>query len=111
MYYIGGYSESVETDVVFSYCMAYGSGVIAINYPLAAELVKILDSFINRYHYLLSSDQKIGSCVVDIGISLTKEPDFHHMDIHGSLRGLLAAHPVVPLVSLHHLDIVGPSKG
>nr|XP_009785056.1 PREDICTED: uncharacterized protein LOC104233366 [Nicotiana sylvestris]XP_016447913.1 PREDICTED: uncharacterized protein LOC107772971 [Nicotiana tabacum] len=27
------------------------------------------------------------------------------MDIQGSPRGLLAAHPVAPLVSLHHLDV------
>ncbi|XP_009783166.1 uncharacterized protein [Nicotiana sylvestris] len=105
MYYIGGNSESVETDVVFSYSMAYGGGGFAISYPLAADLVKILDSCINRYHYLFSSDQKIGSCVAEIGVSLTKEPGFHQMDIHGSPRGLLAAHPVAPLVSLHHLDV------
>ncbi|KAH9324955.1 hypothetical protein KI387_005133, partial [Taxus chinensis] len=29
-------------------------------------------------------------------------------DIHGNLFGLLAAHPVAPLVSLHHLDSVAP---
>ena len=29
-------------------------------------------------------------------------------DVHGNLFGLLAAHPVAPLVSLHHLDVVEP---
>ncbi|KAG6399337.1 hypothetical protein SASPL_140813 [Salvia splendens] len=29
-------------------------------------------------------------------------------DVHGDLFGLLAAHPVTPLVSLHHLDVVEP---
>ncbi|XP_070008688.1 uncharacterized protein [Nicotiana sylvestris] len=105
MYYIGGISESVEINVLGSYSQAFGGGGIAISYPLAAELVKILDGCINRYHYLYASDQKIGSCVTEIGVSLTKEPGFHQMDIQGSPRGLLAAHPVAPLVSLHHLDV------
>lgn len=29
-------------------------------------------------------------------------------DVYGNLFGLLAAHPVVPLVSMHHLDVVEP---
>ena len=29
-------------------------------------------------------------------------------DVYGNLLGLLAAHPVAPLVSLHHLDVVEP---
>ncbi|KAL0344518.1 UNVERIFIED_CONTAM: hypothetical protein Sradi_4283100 [Sesamum radiatum] len=49
MYYIGGNSESVEQDLVHSYTMGYGGGGFAISYPLAAELVKILDGCIDRY--------------------------------------------------------------
>ncbi|KAL0329837.1 UNVERIFIED_CONTAM: hypothetical protein Sradi_4970400 [Sesamum radiatum] len=30
---------------------------------------------------------------------------FHQYDVYGNLFGLLAAHPVTPLVSLHHLDV------
>ena len=33
---------------------------------------------------------------------------FYQYDVYGSLLGLLAAHPVAPLVSLHHLDVVEP---
>lgn len=29
-------------------------------------------------------------------------------DVYGDLLGLLAAHPVAPLVSVHHLDVVEP---
>ncbi|XP_009762736.1 uncharacterized protein [Nicotiana sylvestris] len=108
MYYIGGNSESVEQNVICSYTMAYGGGGIAISYPLAAELVKILDGCINRYHYLCNSDQRIGGCMAEIGVPLTNEHGFHQMDINGSARGLLAAHPVAPLVSLHHLDMLYP---
>ncbi|CAB4284565.1 unnamed protein product [Prunus armeniaca] len=43
MYYIGGTSESVDQVVIHLYSMAYGGGGFAVSYPLAAELVKILD--------------------------------------------------------------------
>lgn len=29
-------------------------------------------------------------------------------DIHGDASGILAAHPVAPLVSIHHLDLIDP---
>ena len=29
-------------------------------------------------------------------------------DVYGNLFGLLAAHPVAPLVTFHHLDVVEP---
>lgn len=32
----------------------------------------------------------------------------YQYDVYGNLFGLLAAHPVTPLVSLHHLDVVEP---
>ncbi|XP_058739662.1 uncharacterized protein LOC131611819 [Vicia villosa] len=106
LYYIGGNSESVEQNVVHFYTMGYGGGGFAISYPLAAELVMILDGCIDRYADLYGSDQKIQSCISEIGVQITKEPGFHQIDIHGNPYGLLAAHPVAPLVSLHHLDYV-----
>jgi len=30
------------------------------------------------------------------------------MDINGDATGLLAAHPLAPLVSIHHLDVINP---
>ncbi|AEC09440.1 glycosyltransferase (DUF604) [Arabidopsis thaliana] len=108
MYYIGGNSESVEQDIVHSYAMAYGGGGIAISYPLAVELVKLLDGCIDRYASLYGSDQKIEACLSEIGVPLTKELGFHQVDIRGNPYGLLAAHPVAPLVTLHHLDYVDP---
>ncbi|KAH7865772.1 hypothetical protein Vadar_011013 [Vaccinium darrowii] len=108
MYYIGGNSESVEQDVIHSYTMAYGGGGFAISYPLAAELVRVLDGCIDRYASFYGSDQKIGGCMNEIGVPVTKELGFHQVDIRGDPYGLLAAHPVAPLVSLHHLDYVQP---
>ncbi|KAI5584408.1 hypothetical protein BDE02_06G078600 [Populus trichocarpa] len=106
MYYIGGNSESVEQDVIHSYTMAYGGGGFAISYPLAKELVRVLDGCIDRYASFYGSDQKIQGCMSEIGVPLTKELGFHQVDIRGDPYGLLAAHPLAPLVSLHHLDYV-----
>ncbi|CAN1135147.1 hypothetical protein LINPERHAP2_LOCUS8691 [Linum perenne] len=108
MYYVGGNSESVEQDVIHSYDMGYGGGGFAISYPLAKELVKVLDGCIDRYASFYGSDQKVQACMVEIGIPLTKELGFHQMDIRGSPYGLLAAHPVASLVSLHHVDYLRP---
>ncbi|KAJ1381064.1 hypothetical protein SESBI_45506 [Sesbania bispinosa] len=108
MYYIGGNSESVEQDVIHSYAMAYGGGGFAVSYALAAEVVKNLDGCIDRYANLYGSDQKIQGCIGEIGVPITKELGFHQVDVHDNLYGLLAAHPVAPLVSLHHLDYVEP---
>ncbi|GAV76551.1 DUF604 domain-containing protein, partial [Cephalotus follicularis] len=106
MFYIGSNSESVEQDLIHSYTMGYGGGGFAISYPLAAELVRVLDGCLDRYASFYGSDQKIHGCLSEIGVPLTKELGFHQVDIRGNPYGLLAAHPVAPLVSLHHLDYV-----
>lgn len=106
MYYVGSNSESAEQNMVHSYGMAYGGGGFAISYPLAKALAKVQDDCLGRYPDLYGSDQRVQACLAELGVPLTKEPGFHQFDIHGNLFGLLAAHPVAPLVSLHHLDNV-----
>lgn len=108
MYYIGGSSESVEQNVVHSYGMAFGGGGFAVSYPLAAELVKVLDGCLDRYYALYGGDEKVAACISDIGVSLTRESGFHQFDIRGDPYGILAAHPMAPVVSLHHLDVIDP---
>ncbi|XWS46129.1 hypothetical protein CRYUN_Cryun14cG0037200 [Craigia yunnanensis] len=107
-YYIGSSSESHLQNINFSYGMAYGGGGFAISYPLAKALAKMQDGCIQRYPGLYGSDDRIQACMAELGVPLTKEPGFHQYDVYGSLLGLLAAHPVAPLVSLHHLDVVEP---
>ncbi|XP_065871209.1 uncharacterized protein [Euphorbia lathyris] len=104
MWYIGGNSESVEQDLMHSYDMAFGGGGFAISYPLAEILVNILDGCLDRYYYFYGSDQRIWACINEIGVPLTLEHGFHQLDIRGNAYGLLAAHPIAPLISLHHLD-------
>ncbi|KAJ7960151.1 Transferring glycosyl group transferase [Quillaja saponaria] len=95
MYYIGANSESVEQNVAHGYEMAFGGGGFAVSYPLAEKLVQILDDCLYRYYYFYGSDQRIWACVSEF-------------DIRGNSYGLLAAHPLAPLLSLHHLDYLDP---
>ncbi|KAL5174294.1 hypothetical protein HKD37_08G020774 [Glycine soja] len=108
LYYIGSLSESHLQNIFFSYNMAYGGGGFAISYPLAKALQKMQDRCIQRYPALYGSDDRMQACMAELGVPLTKEIGFHQYDVYGNLFGLLASHPVTPLVSLHHLDVVEP---
>ncbi|XP_066327479.1 uncharacterized protein [Miscanthus floridulus] len=107
-YYIGSPSESHLQNIYFSYGMAFGGGGFAISQPLAARLERMQDACIRRYPSLYGSDDRIQACMAELGVPLTRHPGFHQYDVYGDLLGLLAAHPVAPLVSLHHLDVVRP---
>ncbi|KAJ6962372.1 hypothetical protein NC652_001130 [Populus alba x Populus x berolinensis] len=107
-YYIGSLSESHLQNIFFSYGMAYGGGGFAISYPLAKALGKMQDRCIQRYPGLYGSDDRMQACMAELGVPLTKEVGFHQYDVYGNLFGLLASHPVTPLASLHHLDVVEP---
>ncbi|KAJ4885309.1 hypothetical protein Rs2_35402 [Raphanus sativus] len=108
MYYIGSLSESHLQNIYFSYGMAYGGGGFAVSYPLAVALGKMQDRCIKRYPALYGSDDRMQACMAELGVPLTKELGFHQYDVYGNLFGLLAAHPVAPFVTLHHLDVVEP---
>ncbi|VVB08352.1 unnamed protein product [Arabis nemorensis] len=108
MYYIGSLSESHLQNIYFSYGMAYGGGGFAISYPLALALSKMQDRCIRRYPALYGSDDRMQACMAELGVPLTKELGFHQYDVNGNLFGLLAAHPVTPFVTMHHLDVVEP---
>ncbi|XP_040991735.1 uncharacterized protein LOC121238508 [Juglans microcarpa x Juglans regia] len=108
MYYIGGSSESVEQDTLHSYDMAFGGGGFAISYPLAAQLVNVFDGCLDRYYTFYGSDQRVWACVSELGVPLTKQRGFHQFDIRGDPFGILSAHPLAPLLSLHHLDNLKP---
>ncbi|XP_072993116.1 uncharacterized protein [Typha latifolia] len=104
--YIGGRSEIVEQNVKHSFGMAFGGAGIAISYPLARVLANVLDSCLVRYPHLYGSDARIFACLAELGVELTHEPGFHQIDLRGDISGLLSAHPLASLVSLHHLDFV-----
>ncbi|XP_028776193.1 uncharacterized protein LOC114732958 [Neltuma alba] len=108
MVYIGDNSESVEQNLYHGFAMAYGGGGFAISSALAIKLSRIFDGCLRRYYYFYGSDQRVWACVNELGVTLTREPGFHQLDIKGDPYGILAAHPLAPLVSLHHLDMLEP---
>jgi hypothetical protein len=107
-WYLGARSESAAQNAWHGFAMAYGGGGIAVSWPLAARLARVLDSCLLRYPHLYGSDARIHACLAELGVELTHEPGFHQIDLHGDISGLLRAHPLTPLVSLHHLDHVYP---
>ncbi|KAL0909546.1 hypothetical protein M5K25_020424 [Dendrobium thyrsiflorum] len=107
-YYVGSVSESAEQNAKHSFDMAFGGGGFAISYPLARVLSKVMDSCLLRYGHLFGSDARVFACLAELGVGLTREPGFHQVDLRGDLFGLLSAHPLSPLISLHHLDSVDP---
>ncbi|KAG6389267.1 hypothetical protein SASPL_150732 [Salvia splendens] len=74
----------------------------------SAIRISRIDRCIQRYPGLYGSDDRMQACMAELGVPLTKELGFHQYDVYGNLFGLLSAHPVTPLVSLHHLDVVEP---
>ncbi|KAF7805826.1 UDP-glucose:O-linked fucose beta-1 [Senna tora] len=107
-YYIGTHSESYEQSRFFGFGMAFGGAGFAISSSLAKVLAKVFDSCIERYPHLYGSDGRVYSCLAELGVGLTHEPGFHQVDLQGNMFGLLAAHPVTPLLSLHHMDYTDP---
>ncbi|KAL6857263.1 hypothetical protein ACP4OV_018645 [Aristida adscensionis] len=107
-WYLGARSESAAQNAWHGFAMAYGGGGIAVSWPLARRLARALDSCVLRYPHLYGSDARIFACLAELGVDLTHEPGFHQIDLHGDISGLLRAHPLSPLVSLHHLDHIYP---
>ncbi|KAI3980490.1 hypothetical protein MKX01_008907 [Papaver californicum] len=109
-YYIGSISETfIQNDNdLSSFEMGYGGGGFAVSCSLAKVLAKVLDSCLHRYPHLYGSDARIYSCLAELGVALTHEVGFHQIDLRGDLFGLLASHPLAPLISLHHLDNADP---
>ncbi|KAJ9549309.1 hypothetical protein OSB04_021852 [Centaurea solstitialis] len=75
MYFIGSNSESFVQNRFFSFSMAFGGAGFAISYPLAKTLAKVLDSCLERYPHLYGSDGRISSCLAELGVGITREPD------------------------------------
>ncbi|PON48670.1 hypothetical protein PanWU01x14_235470 [Parasponia andersonii] len=107
-FYVGSNSESYDQNVKYSFDMAFGGGGFALSDSLARALAGVFDSCLVRYAHLYGSDARIFSCLAELGVGLTHEPGFHQVDMRGNLLGLLSAHPLSPLLSLHHLDAADP---
>ncbi|KAK3156920.1 hypothetical protein QOZ80_2AG0113820 [Eleusine coracana subsp. coracana] len=108
MVYVGAPSESHSANTYFSHSMAFGGGGVALSLPLAAALAETLDVCIERYPRLYGSDDRLHACITELGVPLSREYGFHQWDIRGNAHGLLAAHPIAPFISIHHVELVDP---
>ncbi|XP_044401077.1 uncharacterized protein [Triticum aestivum] len=108
MVYVGAPSESHSANTYFSHGMAFGGGGVALSFPLAAALARTLDVCIERYPRLYGSDDRLHACITELGVPLSREHGFHQWDIRGNAHGILAAHPIAPFISIHHVEFVDP---
>ncbi|GER25026.1 hypothetical protein STAS_00578 [Striga asiatica] len=58
--------------------------------------------------FLNSADNTTRACIADIGANLSPNNGNHQVDLRGDISGMLSSHSLSPLLSLHHLDKVGP---
>lgn len=107
-YYVGCYSETVMSNMWYSFEQGFGGAGIALSYPLAKAMAKEIKGCIRRYPDVRSADTIIQYCVDEFGVPLTVEKGIHQIDLLGDISGFLSARPQSPLVSLHHLDYVDP---
>ena len=83
-WYLGARSESAAQNAWHGFAMAYGGGGIAVSWPLARRLARVVDSCVLRYPHLYGSDARIYACLAELGVELTHEPGFHQVPASSS---------------------------
>ncbi|KAL9169153.1 hypothetical protein ABFS82_04G061100 [Erythranthe guttata] len=107
-YYLGGHSEFILSNSIFSFNQAFGGGGIMLSYPLAKALAGDMENCLKRYVFLNSADNTTKACIADIGVNLSPQRGNHQIDFRGDISGFLSTHSLTPLLSLHHFDMVDP---
>ncbi|KAL1547453.1 hypothetical protein AAHA92_23930 [Salvia divinorum] len=107
-YYLGWHSESVVSNLWFSFNQAFGGGGIVMSYPLARALAADMDGCLLRYADSTSADLITMTCIADIGVNLTPHKGIHQVDLHADFSGYLSAHPKVHVMTFHHFDAMDP---
>lgn len=107
-YYLGGHSEFIMANYMFSFSQGFGGAGFILSYPLAKAVAADMENCLQRYRHLNAADKTTMSCVADFGVSLTPLNGIHQIDLRGDISGFLSSHPKFPLMSLHHFDMVAP---
>ncbi|KAL1554060.1 hypothetical protein AAHA92_14657 [Salvia divinorum] len=107
-YYLGGQSEFIKANYMYSFNQGFGGAGFILSYPLAKALANDMENCLRRYALFFTSDTMTMSCIADIGVNLSPHKGFHQIDLRGDLSGLLSSHPKSPLLSLHHLGAAKP---
>jgi len=106
-HYIGSGSEVSRQDMSFGF-MVFGGGGIALSRQLVERLLGSMERTLlaTPRGLLWTHDSALARCVDEIGVRRSRAAivgGFHQLDMSGSARGVLEAHPRLPVVSLHHL--------
>ncbi|KAI8526162.1 hypothetical protein RHMOL_Rhmol13G0287700 [Rhododendron molle] len=90
--YIGGHSETLWTNVKYSFDQGFGGGGFALSYPLVSAMMASVKF----------SQEKPKADITQLFV------EWMQIDLKGDISGFLSSHPQAPLLSLHHLDKVAP---
>ncbi|DBA85726.1 TPA: hypothetical protein ACH3X1_005292 [Trebouxia sp. C0004] len=96
---------------------AFGGGGIIISRGLMQAMIPDYEQCLHDHDGMIGGDQRIGACVkvLSPGTDLTPYFGMHQIDtVHheNDLLAFLEAHPVQPLLSLHHMaDVSLPGLG
>lgn len=78
--YVGGHSETLVSNYIFSFDMGFGGGGLALSFPLAKAFVETLEDCLRRHPSLTNSADFITmACVADLGVSLSVEKGIHQV--------------------------------
>lgn len=119
-WYIGPTSESPQQNVrAGKYILstgaqlgnyAFGGGGIAISVALMKVVIEDYEQCLHNHSVMYGGDQRIGACikVLSPGTELTVLNGMHQGDMFDDVDpyAILEAHPLVPLLSLHHMQAV-----
>ena len=121
-WYIGAPSESVSQREVYGNLLlnsgevmkdfAFGGGGIIISQALMVEMAMQMSQCLHNYSGLFGSDQRIAVCARQAGGNLSHNQGMHQCDLVSTdIPSMLEAHPLTPLLSLHHLGNVHLPQG
>lgn len=121
-WYIGAPSESVSQRELYGNLMlnngdvmkdfAFGGGGIIISQALMEEMAQQMSHCLQNYSGLFGGDQRIAVCAHHAGGNLSHNQGMHQCDlVSTNIASTLEAHPLTPLLSLHHMGNVHLPQG
>ena len=121
-WYIGSPSESASQRALYGNLklvngnvmrdFAFGGGGIIMSQALMREMAPNMQHCLQDYISLFGSDQRIAVCAQQAGANLTDNKGMHQCDpVSVDIASLLEAHPLTPLLSLHHMSSVQLARG
>lgn len=83
-YYLGGQSEFIFSNFLFSFNQGFGGAGLIFSYPLAKALAQDMRNCLRRYARLesYSADHVTMMCIADIGVNLSPQKGIHQVIIN-----------------------------